>query len=594
MWFPLVACREEPEPPRPEPPAVVTFDAVEVRGDGVEVTLDARDGRVVPTVTSAQGGVLRGVHATGTWAADGDADAVLWRQGYHSWSASGVFALDALAVDGDGWPVVGGDAGGFDVLLETPGTSWWAGLVGRAGGGAALVGALSATTTKTVVAVEPDGTLHVVWGDRGEALPVPAGGSLALDPVETFVGDDPNALWRDWADAVVAERGGLDLPPPPAVGWTTWYQYYEEVSEDDVRDNLAAARALGPDHAPVGLLQVDDGWEPRWGDWTANERFPSGMSTLAADVRAAGMQPGLWLAPFYVSKASDTWIAHPDWFLRDAQGGELEYAGNAALDVTHPAAAAWLRGEIRRLVDEGWDYLKLDFLYAGAQEAVRVRPMTGVQAYRVGTELLREAAGPDTFVLACGAPFLPSVGFADAYRTGPDIAFTLDPDPRRAFLRNQVRSTAARGFTNGRFWWIDADALLVRDPFTADEARGSVVATATSGGAWLLGDDLTGLPAERLGWALDPDATATVGADGVPVDPLSFVSGFDGSPLVEAAQDDDRVPVVWQVGDLTALLNLADTPVTVDGPGGTEVLTGERAPAGPRTLAPGLGELWRR
>lgn len=596
MWsLAILACRGPEEVPPPEPPGSVTLGSPEVRGDGTfDVTWSEDGGRIEVRVTAtSEGAVFRGLRATGTWEVDGDGDAVLWRQGYQSWSASGVFAGQAPPLDEGGWPVIGGDAGGFDVLNEKPGTSWWAGLVGRADGGSVLVGALSARITKVGTAWSPDGGLQVVWGGRGEAVALAAGESLDLDPVELLVGDDPNELWRDWADDA-ADAAGVTLRDPPPVGWSTWYQYYEDVSEDDVRTNLAAALALGSDLAPIGLFQLDDGWEPAWGDWTANERFPSGTAALASDLRAAGMQPGLWLAPFYVSRRTSTWAEHPDWFVHRADGTEVDYQGNVALDVTHPEAAAWLRGEIRRLVAEGWTYLKLDFLYAGAEEGVRHEPVTGAQAYRLGVELLREAAGPDTWILACGAPMLPSVGFADSYRTGPDIAFTVDPDPRRPFLRNQVRSTAARGFTNGRWWWVDADALLVRAPFTDDDARGSVVSMAASGGAWLLGDGFDQMSAERLAWALDPAVIeAAVGADVRPVDPLSHVSGFDTTPLLEVAGNDDDVPSRWELGAATALLDLGDAPLEVDGPGGTELLTGETVGAGPRTLAAGTGELWR-
>ncbi|MCB9700208.1 MAG: alpha-galactosidase [Alphaproteobacteria bacterium] len=590
-----LACRKTEEtPPAVEVPGAVTLGAPEVRGDGTfDVSWSEDAGRIEVRVTAtSDGAVFRGLRATGTWDVAGDATPVLWRQGYQSWSASGVFALQQAPVDADGWPVIGGDAGGFDVLNEKPGTSWWAGLVGRSDGGSVLVGALSADVTKVGTAWDPTGGVQVVWGNRGEAVALDAGESLALDPVVMLVGDDPNDLWRDWADAA-ADAAGVTVREPPPVGWSTWYQYYEDVSEDDVRANLAAAQALGGDLAPIGLFQLDDGWEPAWGDWTANERFPSGTGALAADLRDAGMVPGLWLAPFYVSRSTTTWAEHPDWFVHRPDGTEVDYQGNVALDVTHPEAAAWLRGEIRRLVDEGWTYLKLDFLYAAAEEGVRHEPVTGAQAYRIGVDLLREAAGPDTWILACGAPLLPSVGFADSFRTGPDIAFTVDPDPRRPFLRNQVRSTAARGFTNGRWWWVDADALMVREPFTDDDARGSVVSMAASGGAWLLGDGFDRMAGDRLAWALDPGVVgAAVGADVRPVDPLSHVSGFDTTPLLEVAGNDDDVPTRWELDGATALLNLGDTALEVDGPGGTELLTGETAGAGARTLPPGAGEIW--
>ena len=83
------------------------------------------------------------------------------------------------------------------------------------------------------------------------------------------------------------------------------------------------------------------------------------------------------------------------------------------------------------------------FLYAGAQSGQRQEPVTGMEAYHTGMRLLREAAGDGMF-WACGAPMLPSVGYADAFRTGADIGFNFDPGPRHEYLRWQARATASR------------------------------------------------------------------------------------------------------------------------------------------------------
>lgn len=569
-----------------------------VLGEG-ELTLELySDGvRVIPSIRSeADGAVFRALHLVGPATLAGDAPLRIWRQGYQSWSASGVFEIPELETGPEGLPVVGGDDGGLAVVEERAGTSWWAGLVGRQDGASVLVGALSAVQTKVAVAADPDGAVHVVYGGQGEAIPLRAGETLFLDPLYTAIGPDPNALWRRWADEVAAWNGVAVRAEPPTVGWATWYQYYEDVSEAQVRENLStvAALAADPSLAPIGLFQIDDGWQVAWGDWRANDRFPSGTAALASEIADAGLVPGLWMAPFYVSRSTSTYADHPDWFVRGLDGQELEYAGNVVLDVTHPDAADWLSDQIAAKVAEGWTYLKLDFLYAGAEEGRRHLDVPGAVAYRLGIDLLRRAAGPDTWILACGAPLLPSVGFADSFRTGPDIAFSLDPDPRREYLRNQVRSTAARGFTNRRLWWVDADQLLVRDPFSPVDARGAVVATAVSGGAWLLGDSLADLPADRLALALRPEVVSLVGREVVPDAPLGWVSGFDTTPLLEIAQKDDRTPTRWVFEDGTvALLNLGDAPIEVDDPGGVDLLDGARRPTGRVTLQPGDGALVR-
>ncbi len=76
-------------------------------------------------------------------------------------------------------------------------------------------------------------------------------------------------------------------------------------------------------------------------------------------------------------------------------------------------------------------------------------------------------------------------------------------------------------------------------------------------------------------------------------DPLSWVSGFDVGPLIEAVQKDDVVPTVWELsnGD-TVLLNLTPDPITLDGPGGVNLFTGEEAPAGSRELSGFDAEIW--
>jgi alpha-galactosidase len=65
--------------------------------------------------------------------------------------------------------------------------------------------------------------------------------------------------------------------------------------------------------------------------------------------------------------------------------------------------------------------------YAGALESRRRDDVDAIGAYRRALALLRDAAGPDAFVLGCGAPLLPSLGLVDAMRISPDIMPTWEP-----------------------------------------------------------------------------------------------------------------------------------------------------------------------
>ncbi|MCB9682560.1 MAG: alpha-galactosidase [Alphaproteobacteria bacterium] len=566
-----------------------------VVGDG-QVTVDLgahdADGALVldPVLTARGDAQVRGLVLEGTWTLGGSPR--LWRQGYQSWSWSGVVTLpDALSLplDDDGLPAVGGDGDAFSLPQETAHTSWWGALLGSDAGGALLAHATSAAHDRVWMGFDA-AQAWVVWGGRGETWTLADGATRALDGLRIAWGRDSQALAASWP-------AHTDVTPPavvPPSGWASWYELWADVSEQDVRDNAAVLADAAPD---AEVVQIDDGWSGPWGDWHPNARFPSGIDGLASDLDGDGFTPGLWMAPLYVDRSTSTFQDHDDWWVRDLDGVPLRFtnAGTgdyAVLDVTHPDAAAWLHGELTRLAGEGIRYFKLDFLYAGAEVGLRHDDVTGIEAYAQAMALFRDAL-PDAFLLACGAPLQPSAGTFDAYRSGADIAFELTADPDRAYARWQLRQTVARGFLHGRWWWNDADGLLVRRPLTDADVSGMVVSMIVSGGVWLLSDDLTQLDADapdRLALAARADLRRFRGTTAVPRSPWAAVSGLDGSPLIESFQPDDTHPVVWDLSTgHVAAVNLMDAPVSVELPVGHELLADVDTAGGATVLAPGEG-----
>ncbi|MDI6424336.1 alpha-galactosidase, partial [Enterobacter hormaechei] len=158
-------------------------------------------------------------------------------------------------------------------------------------------------------------------------------------------------------------------------------------------------------------------------------------------IRAMGHIPGLWMAPFIVRPSSRLYRERPDWLLKDAQGDPVPAGINwggfyYALDTTHPQVRAWLRGVIQRAVAWGYTYLKLDFLYAAALPGVRHENIPREQAYREALRVVREAAGEEVYILACGAPILPSLGLVDGLRIGPDVAPYWRNEDREDYLHD--------------------------------------------------------------------------------------------------------------------------------------------------------------
>ncbi|MEJ2359432.1 MAG: alpha-galactosidase, partial [Deinococcales bacterium] len=233
-------------------------------------------------------------------------------------------------------------------------------------------------------------------------------------------------------------------PAPAPRLWSSWYGFYRAISEAALHEVLEGLRGL-----PFDAVQVDDGWQRAIGDWEANDAFPSGMQALAGRIAAAGFTPGLWLAPFIVRPYSRLCDEHPGWLLRDEDGVPVPAGVNwggpfYALDTTHPEVEAWLGETLRRVRSWGFELLKLDFVYAAALPGARHRPVPRERAYRQALGLAREAIGDEAYLLACGAPILPSLGLADALRIGPDTAPYWDNEDRRRWLHDPT-GPAARG-----------------------------------------------------------------------------------------------------------------------------------------------------
>jgi len=295
------------------------------------------------------------------------------------------------------------------------------------------------------------------------------------------------------ARAGVARAGVRPIPPV----WCSWYQYYAAVTEADIAANLAAMDELA---LPFGVVQIDDGYQAAPGDWLIpSGRFAS-LPGLVRRICRTGRRAGIWIAPTLVGRCSELFARHPEWAVRDAETGEPVFAGNVvrqectALDVTHPGAARYLADVLAAMRDWGIDYFKVDFAYAGACEGVRHEDVTGVEAYRRGLQLIRDAIGPTSVLLGCGAPILPSVGLVDAMRVGPDIAASYEPPdghPSKPSQRNAARNVVARAWQHGRFWVNDPDCLMARPGVERREAWAETV--RRFGGLRSSGDGLTEL-----------------------------------------------------------------------------------------------------
>jgi alpha-galactosidase len=282
--------------------------------------------------------------------------------------------------------------------------------------------------------------------------------------VEHLVDDGPGgmvgALGR-WADGFADAVGVGTIRPAPTI-WCSWYHYFTKVTEQDILENLDAVDELG---LPVDVVQLDDGYEAEIGDWlTLSGRFRS-LGDVVARIRDRGRRAGIWIAPFLVGDRSRLHAEHREWLLEGAFAGHNWDQDLRALDVTHPGAAEHLHRVFSTLRALGIDFFKIDFVYAGALDGGRHEDVPAAEAYRRGLRLIRDAIGPDAYLLGCGAPILLSVGLVDAMRVSADTSPSYeapDADLGRESQRSAVLGGVGRAWQHGRFWVNDPDCLIAR------------------------------------------------------------------------------------------------------------------------------------
>lgn len=268
-----------------------------------------------------------------------------------------------------------------------------------------------------------------------------------------------------------------EVPKPksgPMSGYTSWYNHYENITEQIIRDNLTAMECLP---VKADIFQIDDGFETAVGDWLDADphKFPNGMKAAADAIHEQGMLAGLWLAPFVCETKSRIYREHPDWIRRDQKGEPVKcgcnWSGFYALDLYNPEVRAYLKQVFDTVLNDwGYDLVKLDFLFAA--DRVPTPERTRGQQMCEAMDLLRELAG-DKLILGCGVPLMPAFGKVDFCRIGCDVSLDWDDKPymrimhrERVSTKNTICNTIYRRSLNGRAFWNDPDVFLLRDENT--------------------------------------------------------------------------------------------------------------------------------
>ena len=302
---------------------------------------------------------------------------------------------------------------------------------------------------------------------------------------------------------------------PLLTGWCSWYHYYENISEENLRSNFTKLAAM-KDKVPTNMAMVDDGYMTAWGDWDSlkPKKFTT-MDVVAGDIASSRMRPGLWMAPFTADKHSEIAKKHPEWIIRNEKGrpanssncGKFFYG----LDATNPQVREHVFNSVRKAVhDWGFHVLKIDFLYAACLEGNGKydMSMTRAEAMHLALQTIREAAGSNVFLIGCGCPMATGIGYIDGMRVSADTGPTWYPELPLPWwdngtlpsVRGMIRNSMSRAPMGHRWWQNDPDCLLLGEStkLTNEEVASAASIIAMTCGMLLVSDDLTKVSQSRM------------------------------------------------------------------------------------------------
>jgi hypothetical protein len=294
------------------------------------------------------------------------------------------------------------------------------------------------------------------------------------------------------------------FPHPPS-GWCSWYFYYQEINEDEVKRNADWIAANLKDYGAV-YVQIDDGWQGTGHglgenrDWTTiNKRFPGGMDQLAAYIKSRGLKPGIWLAPHGQSNPAVVKKNHGVFILKaDGSSASNTWEGQFLLDPSVPESQKYLKDLFTTLHRWGYQYFKIDGQpivireYRNKKSSMKNPPGDADKLYRETLASIREGIGPDSYLLGCWVVPLEGVGLMNGSRIGADILPNWDG------FKFALRATMEYYFLHNVAWYADPDVLVVRSPLPLEQARAWATLQGLTGQALLTSDRLTDLSPERV------------------------------------------------------------------------------------------------
>lgn len=256
------------------------------------------------------------------------------------------------------------------------------------------------------------------------------------------------------------------LPKEKIFGGNNWYYAYGKSDYNQIVSDakLQVKLAKGIDNKPFQV--IDDCWQPKKcaGPWVPNKKFKD-MKKLADEIKEIGARPGIWVRLLF----------NKDRALKRKYKILVNHR-RKYLDPTRPEVQAYIRADIERIRDWGYELIKHDFStfdlfrsFNSDMSSMITKPdnwhfydksKTNAEIVLDFYRLIKDAAG-DMLIIGCNTVSHLCAGLVHIYRTGDD---TSGKEWDRT-TKMGVNTLAFRLAQNENFYMCDADCVGILDDY---------------------------------------------------------------------------------------------------------------------------------
>ena len=205
---------------------------------------------------------------------------------------------------------------------------------------------------------------------------------------------NPYAAWREYNEAVLSFLMPTQKPERfwSGLEYCSWVDQknraaalgYEDVSKplttEYIHEYMRRVNKMG---LPKGKLTIDDGWDirhgapdgrPCYGNWIANTEKFADMRQLVQDMKNEGFYPGLWFAPYTITRSCELAKKHPE-LLGDYWPGESDDKPGRVLRFLLPDESVlenYYREIFGPYVEMGFMKFKMDMAYGNKRDMIEL------------------------------------------------------------------------------------------------------------------------------------------------------------------------------------------------------------------------------